>query len=335
MAMVKCDRCGVISSEDEDACPACGFDEASPVAPDDVPGGDVKTEAEAQVLTEDDMKTARATILGGGSVPDVTAILVEEDLKKSSALRTERDLDDAVRSVQNLKAEFCVSDFRLGKEIARIHAEQLWKLRVEKKSDGKEKSKWGSFAAFCNEELGISPEHARRLMDVGTNYTEDQVRAHGHRKLSIVLQLSPDKRPEVMAALEAGASKREIEQQVKAIGAAGGARPKPEKMAAANAGKVKLIEEKKKVEKPALKPITVATIPGKQVIPLYAKPAKTPRTADGWKLLTRAKKLGDGILGRLELQNDVVMVIVVQENTRGELQLRITTHREEAPTEEK
>lgn len=331
-ALVKCDQCGTISLEDEDACPACGCEVATPVGVETgspLSGGKETTESEAQVLTEEDLKVARATILGGGSVPDVTAILVQEDLKTSTALRTERDLDDAVRNVIDLKGETCVSNFRLGKAIAKIHAEQLWKLRVAKTSEGKEKSKWGSFAAFCNEELGVSPEHARRIMDAATNYSEEQVRAHGIRKLSIILQVVPEKRPELMEALELGATKRDLEEKTKAIGAAGGARPKPEKMAAANAGKAKA-EEKKKIEKPPAKPVTVASIPGNQTLPFYAKPTRYPRTDAGWKELPRAKKLGEGIVARLVLQNDVVMILSVVENTRGELQLRVKTLREEA-----
>lgn len=330
-------ECGTISKVELDQCPKCGHDEGVDVLESELVKQDVEPENTDVAISVEELQTARAAILGGGNIDEVKSALIEEDLKRSSLCHTERDLDEAVNKVIELKSEFCVSDWRLGKAIAEIASKQLWKLRVVTDSDGKQKAKYASYASFCNTELKITPEHARRYMDVGNNYTEEQVRQWGMGKLTIVLQAAPEKRPELIAKLEESNGKlpkRELEKIVKETRAAGGGREVPKRLQAAHAARDAKNAEKAEEKKKKQPGITIASILGKQLVPLYQKPAKLPTKPEGWKDLVRAKKLGEeGCIARVELANDVSMIIVVQEDTRGQLQLRITTAREE-PGEE-
>jgi predicted nucleic acid-binding Zn-ribbon protein len=335
---VQCERCGEVSSDALDACPSCGWEEAVTVGcwvPGKVPwpekvSGDIAEEA--RVITEEDRRSARAAVVGGGSVEDVTAIVQEEDVRSSTALRTERDLDLAVQEVKRLKGAYFVSDHRLGRKIGFIHAQQLWKLRTEADKSGKRKARWSSFEAFCNDELGITPQHARRMMDTAANFTEAQVEAHGARKLSMVLQVAPERRSELLQKVAEGVSQEVLAQEVRRASSEGQGRALP----TANPRVSKMNEAKaaKRAAAPrdeAPSKVTVAAVIGTQNVPLFVRPKKLPKDAAGWReLKARAKRFADQPVGRVELANDVVMLFALQESARGEWHLRVTTVREEA-----
>lgn len=256
-----------------------------------------------------------------------------DDTHVSSAMTTVHDLDSAVSDIHRLKGEGALACYRLGKKIQEIHEKQLWKLRTEKDDKGRDKGRWQTFEAFCNEELGISPSYAYRLRDVSSHYSEEQVLAHGTRKLSLLLEMPAEHRDRVMEEkVKAGATKAEIEKEVSRVKQETGHR-------AIGKGRVakahEALREKAKTKAAAAKKapkeatITVANILGTQTIKLFCKPARTPKTSEDWKNLKRAKRLGDQPFGSMDLANDVVMYFAIMEDASGELKLKVSTQRVE------
>lgn len=265
----------------------------------------------------------------GATETTTSKAIVKNDTKKSTDLRTERDLDTAVHAVQDLKGEGAAAAWRLGAKVKEIYDGRLWKLRVDKDDKGKEKARWASWDAFVHGELGMTPKNAGSLMDISKTYSIEQVTAFGTTKLGLILTAPPEDQPALISQAKNGASASEIRAAVKDVkkkknhvrqsrgkdtsaGAKAGAKAKAEKTQKAKDSKA----------------ITVASIIGAQQVKLYKKPASLkgfdPKTAP------RAKKIGDSPFGRLELTNEVSMYFTVSESPAGELVLKVVTQREAA-----
>jgi hypothetical protein len=229
-----------------------------------------------------------------------------------SGTKTEKDLDAAVTRVQVLKAKAAESAWELGVEIKNIYDAQLWKLRDE---GGKPRYK--NPDAFTNEELGMTPANAWKLMDIAKNFTRGQVHEFGTAKLGLILQAPESARAELLSKAK-GASKTEVEKEVR--------RANKER---------KTVKSRKGVErpKPAAKvgkaTITIANVLGSQTVPLWTKASVSAATGDR-KSWVKAKKVADVPSASIELENGVVQHFTLTADAEGCLKLRIETRRSSA-----
>lgn len=313
---VRCTQCKGVANKELDVCPFCGHDEG-----DDLPepGASVgETKEEAQMTTTEE-KPKKKKKKEHAETNGAAVAAVPDDLQASSSLRTERELDQAVANVEKLKVDSAGSYWQMGHQIAEIHTLGLWKLRVEVNEKGKTKARWSTWEAFCNAELKMTPKSANAVMDVAKGFTEDQVRLWGRSKLNLVLQAPPETRAAILEKVTTGASKREIEKEVrKGKADAGYTRPSR----GVRGGKTSATQKQK-----GTKQIVVANILGLQTVKCYKKPASLKNV--DWKEQPRAKKIGDVPIGVLQLANDVSMFITMTESAGGELQYKVQTLRDE------
>ena len=271
-------------------------------------------------------------LAGGGKPPPAPSepIVLASDLVPSRQVQTSAKLDEAVAEIHKLKATSAASYWDLGVKIKKLYDAGLWRQRLNDKGG----PKWKGFDAFAQHELGIGPQNALKMMDVAANFSRIQVEAFGSKKFSLVLEAPPEDRPAIVQKIEQGASKREVEKEVRALakekghrapnrttGKLGGSR-KPKAPSATNLPPPgKPVEEK----------ITVASILKREVVKLWQKPDKKQMsmTADhkGWK---RCKRIADVPWGAMELANGVVMHFTVQAGSNGEMTLVVETKREES-----
>lgn len=250
---------------------------------------------------------------------------------------TEKVLDAAVAEVKRLKVQSSESIWSLGQKIKEIHTEKLWALRTEDGGKGGKKAKWKSFEAFCLHELGFTPQTAHALSDVSSSYGPDDIKKFGTAKLTLVLQAPPADRPRIQERVEKGATKKEIEKEVrqakKDTKYVREAREtsKGNKTGKAGASKGKALTKAREAK--AAKPkkelatqITIAKIIGSETVKLYKRP--TTRDFELEKL-PRATRLADSPYGVLDLANGVEMHFNVTEAANGSLVLKVHTKRSE------
>lgn len=313
--LAKCDECHGVAPDVLDACPYCGSVGDAPAETIVTPATKAAQQPTADKETKMQTQTTAAKPLAktnGASVTPTTP----------SSTYTQQDLDKAVKEVVVLKAKGAETLWDLGHKIAEIHDKNLWKLRLE---DGKQR--WKNFDSFCNVELNMTPQNAKRLLDVAVKHSVEEVRKFGPTKLGLLLTAPPEAQEKIKAKIEAGASKRDVEREVqKAKADAGHRRPargkrsEKQEKALAKASKAKA-EKVKKVAKT----VTVANMVGRVTVKLYEKP--TTKKVD-FKTLKRAKTLGDQPYGRNVLANGVVQEFYIQKTPAGELILSINTTRE-------
>lgn len=329
---VRCVRCKAISSEkDDDSCPFCGHDTADPVE-DEKPGKPAKkSEGAAPVAPsaapKEEEKEKVMTTAETTSKKEQKLVKVNGKGKPAAVAvveRQEKDLDAAVKRVQHEKSASSSSMWRLGREIADIVDNQLWKLRKDDADNAtKDKSRWPSFDAFCLSELGMTPKNAHSLVDIARQFSEENVKTFGTAKLGLILTAPPADQPKLLEQAGKGASKREIAESVKkAKTDAGHTRAARDKSTrgAASTPKAKHKPEKSK--------ITVASIIGAHTVKLYKMPATMKGGVD-FAEIPRAKKLGDIPMGKLDLANDVTLWAKISEDSAGNLVLKLNFKREE------
>ncbi len=329
--LAECDNCGGVSDASLDACPYCGAaDGASeaatastppPAAPAPAPAAPAAatTSEPARPATKEDTTmgsaAAKDTKKGKGKATAAaapTAAVVPAAKGHLQSVATEKDLNKAVAEVQRMKGDAAVSMHALGGKINDIYSNRLWTLRQD---EGK--AKYKGFDAFCHEELGMTPQNAYALMDVAKHFTAEDVRKFGTTKLGLLLQAPKEEQERIKKDLvERGASKREVEAEVRKVKKEKGHRR------ADRDGKTRPSSGTGKSAKVRRENITVAKILGRTTIKLYQ--AKLDK--DGKKVL--ATKISQLPYGELELENGVVEMFRVQEAPDGTLRLVVERKRQ-------
>lgn len=298
----ECGVCDGVCDAREDRCPYCTADENDEQLPED-PADAVVAEAKPK---------GKAQL----AVVPKQAIVVD-DLKPSSSLVTERELDEKIAKIQKLVGEGAAVYWEMGRAIKDLYDGQQWKLRTNAE-DGKPKYK--SWDAFCHHELHMSPPSAYSAMDVSAKYTVDQVRTFGSTKLSIIVRAPEEAQGELLDDAKSKTAKELTEKVQKIKKDKGHVRParsgKAHQGAAGGAG-----GRKSKGDK-----ITVAQMLGRVTVKAYKKP---PTRNYDEKDLVRAKRFADVPFGRRELANGVVETITLVENGAGEWQFVIEIKQEE------
>lgn len=320
--LTACDVCGVASSMDLDKCPACGtgddvegdaIDEGEP----EETGDTAENESASPVEVVDDDSGDDAT--PGDDATKAGEEPKKRGRKKADALAevlpegvTIEALDSAVADVQALKSATVGSYHDLGAKIAELHGKNLWKARRD--SSDPSKPAYKNFEKFCAAELGISHTYAYGLMDISRKFTKEQVMALGVSKLMLVLKAPEEKQPEVMAAAEQGASKRELEnkvQETRTEAKAEGRDVTAEKTASTGRKQTGTGKGREKAS------VTTASLLGKRQIDLYRKPGK------GESATVLARSLEDFPVGVLDLENGLVVAVQIVKTPSGDLALKM------------
>lgn len=341
--LTECPWCLAVSPSDLDRCPICGLlDEEAKAKASEAQKAKVKANAEAAekavpTLTESppiahaakpakDTKTKAPSAKGAKNIntedggaknmaaaSNVTSITENKGDDKGGKL-TVAVLDKKVGEAIELKSASSISMWQLGKVIAEIIDQNLWKLR-----QGDDKTpRYKGFDSFCHAELKMSPTHAYNLAGVAREYGEAQVKKFGVSKLGLVLQAPPEDRERIQEQVETGKSKREIAAEVN--------KARKEKNFKKKTGKGKKHTSSATGRKP--EKVSIVKMEGRVSIPLYAKPASL-RNLD-MKSLKPAKKIGDVPFGRHELPDGLVEYVSVQQNSAGNLVLVKEVRREDA-----
>jgi hypothetical protein len=317
----ECAFCGDRGEEEEEDAESEAGGASSPAPVRDIPVPSALVGASSPGAPKADKPkptTALAVVDGGKAAPMATTNVGKGPL----ANLKERDLDKAVREVEQYKGAAGAAFWDLGNAVRDIYERSLWKLRS---AEGKPQL-YRSFEAFCNAELGMNPQSALNSMDTCKRYTRAMAEKYGRSKMTFLVRADEMSEPVLRRAMEGGASKRELATKAKEL--------KAGKPVVERSGKVRKAPEK---TRPASgDKITVAALLDKtHLVKAWKRPAGKLSQLANTRDLERAKKVNDEPVGRFELANGVVQYITLKPNAAGELQFAIKFAREEAATEAK
>lgn len=254
---------------------------------------------------------------------------------------TVEELDAAVVEIGRLHATAALNVYEMGVLIARIIAGKLY---LQRRHTTTGHPVYETFAQFCAAELTISKGYAYQLAQLPEKFTRVQIEKAGSRKLTMLLQvMDKPTRDDLADKAAAGATSGQLALEIEKV------QPKPASQPpGASVPDADLEEddgddeapESEKPRQPATKPaqatpskgpaatptpreqrITVALMPGRQVVDLYARKPKPSSP------LKRAKKIEQDPWASVELGNGAVMEFRVYIGEGGLLQLAIETTR--------
>ncbi|MCP4674318.1 MAG: hypothetical protein GY854_02130 [Deltaproteobacteria bacterium] len=169
--IAQCDDCDGLSNAYLDECPFCGNND--PVS-DGV----------------DDSDSDEAL----GVAPTVESETLPAIPDQPSNNLTSEDLDTAVRTIRNCITQAVHNIYTIGRVLKRVKVLDLWKLRTNARGE----PIYGSFGEFCEQEVGVTPNRARKLMAISENYTADQISEFGLTRLGVSLSLPKARRGEFL-----------------------------------------------------------------------------------------------------------------------------------------
>ena len=265
---------------------------AKPAAPAAVPAAPLRTRGSAAAAPPQAVQKA-------GPAPVTAAGLKALE----TAVARVKKIEDRIKTEAERYGRVVYGDhWELGNAVYTIYKDRLYTQRMDPAT---QQTKYKSWNQFVLSELGMSPTWAYKLMDVAYGFTKEDVEKFGVAKLAHVVRLPEGDRKLLLTdaskALPVSAVAKQVQEQMRKGGAA-----EREPTAAAAAGgrgvrsgsKATKVAAKKKQEKlidPERK-VTVATLLGRQTIPLFAK-GKDDK---------RAKRIADEPVGREEVVNGVV-----------------------------
>lgn len=227
---VECDQCLGWSDEAAcDACPYCGDvgdDEAISVvpvvAPEQLALVDSDPDLETTVIDATAIVAEGIDLEGNGkperkkkgkvspppSMPSRPASAPSLVLAGGRALTSEQELDDALAAFRRMTSQGNGSYYLAGLELVKIR-NTLWQQRTV---DGKPKYK--SWDHFAREEFDRSKTYVFRLIRVCEQFSRDVFERYGIKSLMLFVGAPKEDHPALMAMADAGASTREIGQEV-------------------------------------------------------------------------------------------------------------------------
>lgn len=241
----------------------------------------------------------------------------------------EKELDAALDRYRKAGEATANSMYLMGVEIAKIH-DHLWQQRLE---GGKPKYK--SWSQFVATELGtMSLAYANRLKAVSVNFTMEQFEKYGATALMAIVASPKEEHARLLNARDAGASTRELQEDVRKIreekglpeasessGESVGGRKQTSKATEAAAAARKARKESAAVS------LGLKAESGD--VQLFKKPEG--ETAPHLKA-ARAMTLEDQPYGKIECINGVTLFLSVIQTPKG-LKIHYTTQREEEDEE--
>ena len=239
--LVQCESCGGVSEDQLAKCPYCGDDDGvegegdddgvegeedddgaegdvksplppvnpmpveAPTAEKRKPGRPKKTDAERAKPPEIKRTPATAQL----ALPEILAIGPTDIISADSP--TELLLDNIRDAIRQMKADSAVGYWRLGAQIAVVHASGLWKMRTTDSGE----PVYTTFNQWCEREIGFQTKTAYEMMDVAAKFTVEQARQLCASKLALILRAPEQARPEILeSAVTEQKSAREIRKEV-------------------------------------------------------------------------------------------------------------------------
>lgn len=203
-----------------------------------------------------------------------------EPLPGKLAKFDDKDLDADVKAIIDLKQQTAICMWDLGAAIKKNYDREFWKLRRNENGG----AQYRNVKQFWAQELGISHTYAYSLMEVSKYFSKDDVKKIGTTKLALILRAPERKRAGLLKAAKGGASKADLAKKVRAANASADDAP-----GAADDGT------------PRKRRISIAVVPGRKTVKLYAK----PKGKDAEK--KRAKRMGDMPHGEMMFENGTMM----------------------------
>lgn len=239
--LLKCEKCGGLSSEKFDSCPYCGeggvkevpasndaalatngasngaakvidvpgetvSDGPAPAASSSKKGSKAKPKA-AKAAKAPKAKPAAAKKGGSkGTKPAGSAALAKAPNAQSRELLQEHDLDEAVARILELKAASAMSLWELGQKVREVYERELWLQRTNESG----KPRYKRFQNFCESELGLKRTTAYALMEVAKEFDAKTLAEVGIKKLSLIVGLPPEQREPLLNRARNGASARTL-----------------------------------------------------------------------------------------------------------------------------
>lgn len=271
-----CDNCGGVSDiEFSEVCPFCG--EGQEEEDDDVGSDPPEASAAAKEEALKEIPKAQAPLALLGVPPKIDML---------GAIRTEQDVDEAVREALSLKSRAAGNLWELGVILQRLYDHKAHRLRVV----GKGKSatpKYENWNGFVEAEIGVTGSYSYKLMEVARKFSREQVALVGPAKLHVTLHIPEEERKRIVEAAMQGASLREVKAAVEEVkGRAVEVEPEPS--APPEPKKASLPPPKKKGKGKQPKPkapliptttkVTVAMLTKRAELPVQSngKPVKNP-----------------------------------------------------------
>ena len=177
----------------------------APIAEKRKPGRPKKTDAERAKPPEIKRTPATAQL----ALPEILAIGPTDIISADSP--TELLLDNIRDAIRQMKADSAVGYWRLGAQIAVVHASGLWKMRTTDSGE----PVYTTFNQWCEREIGFQTKTAYEMMDVAAKFTVEQARQLCASKLALILRAPEQARPEILeSAVTEQKSAREIRKEV-------------------------------------------------------------------------------------------------------------------------
>jgi hypothetical protein len=332
--LAACDGCGGVGDANLDECPFCGsrgavgsevpagFSPAKAESTNTARAGQEVTAPSSKVKEDEkgtkNMSTAMVKAGKNGAPAGGAMTLAGGATGSKMAVAA---LDQAVEKAKQLVKQTVVSWVQLGSLVASIRDQGLWKQRL---SGVNGKQAYATFEKFCAVELQMSPTLALNAMSVSKQFSDAEIARVGITKLALALKAPEEDRERIVDKVKSGATKREVEKEVRA------AQKKAGKTS--NEGKKTEAATKARQANAAAKAkVTVVDMLGKQTVKLYARPTSKEAMAalvENPKEAKRAKNLGHEPFGFHQLVNGVRQEFSVRANAAGEWELVINTIRE-------
>lgn len=287
----QCSVCSGSSDMELERCPYCGSRDSD---------GEEDTEMKVEAPLEETPKDEPQKLVKLSKRVKASPVVEAEVVAEASAklAKVEEEINELTRTgAQNF--------WEIGGKIAEVYDAKLWEH---------EASPYRTFDAWVVKQTPFTLQSAYKIMDVHKAFTKEDAGKFGWTKLALVARVDKSEQPGLLKAMEDGASRLEIAEQVKEKKKGKVKRNNPEKREAAT-----------QPRKPREAKITIASLTGKQVVKLYAK--ETKKDAGSPK---RAKRLADHPWGSLQLENNAVLFFNVQQHANGELSLVVMAERKES-----
>jgi hypothetical protein len=324
--LAKCVACGGIAPDALEVCPFCG--DGGPEVSEEVADVAEQVVQEAQAKpTKHKATPERVDAAPTTALAKVQPVAVVERLEivGETEKPTQQLLDTVTQKLLAMKSSLALHYWHLGRQGKVVLDRELWKMRT----DAAGKPVYTTFNQWCEKELRMKAKVFYGLMDAAAEFTEDQARRLGMTKLQLVMGAPKNAKAELMAAAEAGASKREIAERVKQERAKAGVTKRQtgrggDKIPPGKGGRLSAAEKaagKTKRDTAATGRMTVAMVEGKVRLDAWCKPAKRDEDPKP------AKRLADEPYTKLELTNGVVMFLSLAQKPSGQIVFIVETRR--------
>jgi hypothetical protein len=268
--LADCDRCKGDSDIDLECCPYCGDgdEEQTPQQVNAI--GDALVALAKEEGAKPPGKPAKPPKPDSSKNAAALAKAASKALSKSDKVKTEADLDAAVKRVNVIRRAGAMCAWELGVEIGRIFDERLYILRTTK--DGHVRYK--NWSQFCQVELGMSRDQSYKLIDVARLFKREDVERLGTEKLSLMVQVPEGERQRLLEAARAGMSKRGVKDEIRLLGSGSkpAGSPRDPTGARSRAGAAGKAASQQAARPRDDKSITVVTQLGRTTIKLFARP---------------------------------------------------------------